>query len=324
VSQIEILICATGAAAVLAFLTMIVCLVKLGGQRATLDRILTALATPGGMSLGASIDGFSKRSEDISERNRAVLTAMDQGLRETLAASAREGLVAAFDKVQEGSKAQAEALGTFTASLQEAVGGIGARVEVLTEQVNGASERLHAAIMAKLGGAAVSAAEARADLARDLAVTVAEARERTETALRVFGEEQGKRLDAITTALGEAEIAAAQARADLLRDLSGTVTGSREQTEAALRMFGAEQGERLDAVATASREGSAATAREFGEFRNEVVGRLEAVRTATVETLGKSVETLGGISTAMASAQATTERALGEQREAVLKELAEA
>lgn len=60
-------------------------------------------------SLGGRFDAIERNNEVL----RRALNDMDQGLRREIASGSRDGMAAAFDKVQEGTKAQAEQLGTF-------------------------------------------------------------------------------------------------------------------------------------------------------------------------------------------------------------------
>src|ERR1044071_785110 len=62
--------------------------------------------TTGGLapSLGGRFDALERNNETL----RRDFNQMDQALRSEIAKGARDGLVAAFDKVKEGTKAQAE------------------------------------------------------------------------------------------------------------------------------------------------------------------------------------------------------------------------
>ena len=66
------------------------------------------------LTLGGRFDAIERNNEAL----RRALTEMDQALRHEIAAGARDGLAAAFDKVQAGTRAQAEGL----ASVQQALG----------------------------------------------------------------------------------------------------------------------------------------------------------------------------------------------------------
>ncbi len=61
------------------------------------------------MNLAGRFDGIDRSAEAL----RRAFTEMDQALRGQIATGARDGLAAAFDKVQEGTKAQADQLAAF-------------------------------------------------------------------------------------------------------------------------------------------------------------------------------------------------------------------
>lgn len=127
----------------------------------------------------------------------------------------------------------------------------------------------------------------------------------------------------ISTRLAESELAAAQSRADLLRDVTAAVDRARELIDAALKSFGEEQGRRLEGVEAATRGGGEAVAKGLSEFREEVVQRLEAVKQEASDTLGKAEEALKKIGETMTTAQAKVELTLAEQREIVLSRIGE-
>src|SRR3981189_2169393 len=76
------------------------------------------------INLRARFDGIDRNAEAL----RRALTERDQALRGEIAQGTRDGLAAAFDKVQEGTKAQSEQLGTFGTEL-------GARLDALADRV---------------------------------------------------------------------------------------------------------------------------------------------------------------------------------------------
>src|SRR4030088_2037187 len=61
------------------------------------------------INLSGRFDGIHRNAEAL----RRSLIEMDQALRAEIAQGARDGLAAAFDKVQEGTKVQSELVGTF-------------------------------------------------------------------------------------------------------------------------------------------------------------------------------------------------------------------
>lgn len=72
--------------------------------------LLRVTSADGSTSLTAAVAGRFDAIERNDEVLRRALGEMDQGLRREVAAGARDGLAVAFDKVQEGTKAQADGL----------------------------------------------------------------------------------------------------------------------------------------------------------------------------------------------------------------------
>lgn len=89
----------------LAVVTWVLLVVKRGSRGAT------AL----GLTFGGRFDAIERNSEALHR----AFGEMDQGLRREIAAGARDGLAAAFDKVQEGTKAQAEGLAHVQTALNQ-------------------------------------------------------------------------------------------------------------------------------------------------------------------------------------------------------------
>jgi hypothetical protein len=89
-------------------------LVSSRAHNAAVLRFLLPLGgTDGQPRLDARIDGIEKRLRDDGETSRRAFTELDQGLRKEISTGAKEGLTAAFDKVQEGTKAQSDELARF-------------------------------------------------------------------------------------------------------------------------------------------------------------------------------------------------------------------
>src|SRR3954451_577880 len=76
------------------------------------------------INLSGRFDGIDRNAEAL----RRSLIEMDQALRGEIAQGTRDGLAAAFDKVQEGTKAQSEQLGTFGTELGTRLDGLADRV----------------------------------------------------------------------------------------------------------------------------------------------------------------------------------------------------
>lgn len=92
--------------------------------------------------LSGRFDGIERNADSL----RGDLTRMDQGMRAAIADGARDGLAAAFDKVQQGTKAQAEQLGQFgrdlaggMATVQQAVNQL---VHAVDTAIGGLAERV--------------------------------------------------------------------------------------------------------------------------------------------------------------------------------------
>ena len=88
---------------------------------AALGWLVMALRAASGDANGPAI-AAAGRFDAIERNNEALrhaLTEMDRGLRGEIAAGARDGLAAAFDKVQAGTKTQAEGLVTVQQSLNQ-------------------------------------------------------------------------------------------------------------------------------------------------------------------------------------------------------------
>lgn len=93
---------------------------------------------------GGRFDGIDRNTEAL----RRALTEMDQALRGEIATGTRDGLTAAFDKVQEGTKVQAEQLGAFGKELGARLEGLADRVRTgfgeFTERLREQQEQLRA------------------------------------------------------------------------------------------------------------------------------------------------------------------------------------
>src|SRR5579864_6919982 len=91
------------------------------------------------MLVKSSAGGADGRFDAIERNNevlRRALNEMDQGLRREIAAGARDGMAAAFDKVQAGAKAQAEGLAHVQTALNQLA-------DTVRGGFDGFSQRLH-------------------------------------------------------------------------------------------------------------------------------------------------------------------------------------
>jgi DNA recombination protein RmuC len=115
-------------------------------------RAVMSQAQGGGLaaSLGVRFDGVDRNAELL----RRQVAEMDRDLRGEIAAGIHHGLATAFDKVQQGTAAQAEQLGRFGRELAEGLGGvrqaITAQQEQLRDKVEGKLEEIRSGNQAKL------------------------------------------------------------------------------------------------------------------------------------------------------------------------------
>jgi hypothetical protein len=163
-------------------------------------------------SLGGRLEGVERRLRDDGDGLRRALTDMDQALRRETATGAKEGLALAFDKVQEGTKAQSEQLGRFGGDLQTALGKLQIEITTLAEKMSGAITDLRTLVVEKLTEAEGAAAEGRTQALRDTTYAIACTRDAIDNALTGFGEQQGERLIQMERAVREGG-AATDARA---------------------------------------------------------------------------------------------------------------
>jgi DNA recombination protein RmuC len=98
------------------------------------------------VQFGTKLDGVERQFRADGEALRRVVTDMDQGIRKEIADSAREGLNTAFDKVQDGARAQSEQLGRFGGELQDALGNMRGEINRLAETVGTANTGLRSAL----------------------------------------------------------------------------------------------------------------------------------------------------------------------------------
>src|SRR5436190_14999349 len=132
--------------------------------------VLRIVKSQAGSSSGVAIklsgrfDGIDRNAEAL----RRSLIEMDQALRGEVAQGTRDGLAAAFDKVQEGTKAQSEQLGAFGTEIGTKLDGLADRVrsgfgdfsdrlreqqEQLREKVETSLEKIRTGNEAKIGRA---------------------------------------------------------------------------------------------------------------------------------------------------------------------------
>jgi len=97
-------------------------------------------------SLGGRFDGMERNSETL----RRTLTEMDQGLRREIASGTRDGFAAAFDKVQEGTKTQADGLNHVQQALNQLADTVRGGFEGFAQRLRDEQEQLRGKVDAKL------------------------------------------------------------------------------------------------------------------------------------------------------------------------------
>ncbi len=221
---------------------------------------LVKSSSGGGSGLTINLDGRFDGIERNAEALRRALTEMDQALRGEIAKGAREGLAAAFDKVQEGTKAQVEQLGEF-----------GGQLTALRELV-----------AEKLAEAETRAADGRAALVRDTADAVARAREAIDNSLRTFGDQQRERLLAAEQAVREAKDATEKSSGTTEKTLTGQreaiIAQLSQSTGAISERLGKELGELAERVRLGFDGFSGRLREEQEQLRGKVESKLEEIR----------------------------------------------
>jgi DNA recombination protein RmuC len=113
---------------------------------------LLVVKTRGGATDGLAIviGGRFDAIERNNEALRLALGEMDQGLRREIAAGVRDGLVAAFDKVKEGTTAQAEALTHVQEALNQLADTVRGGFDGFSQRLRDEQEQLRGKVDAKL------------------------------------------------------------------------------------------------------------------------------------------------------------------------------
>jgi DNA recombination protein RmuC len=97
--------------------------------------------------------GASERFDAIERNNevlRRALNDMDQGLRREIASGARDGMAAAFDKVQAGTKAQADGLAHVQTALNQLADTVRVGFDGFSQRLRDEQEQLRGKVDAKL------------------------------------------------------------------------------------------------------------------------------------------------------------------------------
>ena len=98
------------------------------------------------INLGGRFDGIDRNAEAL----RRTLTEMDQALRGEIAQGTRDGLAAAFDKVQEGTKAQSDGLAQVQQALNQLADTSRTGFDGFSQRLRDEQEQLRSKVEAKL------------------------------------------------------------------------------------------------------------------------------------------------------------------------------
>jgi DNA recombination protein RmuC len=200
--QLLIVIYIVTALVIVCVVLMACMLFSIKNQNAAFSKLVLSLGTAKGQpGLGARIDSVDARVRDDGQSLRRSLMELDQGLRKEISTGVRDSLVTAFDKVQEGTKAQSEELTRFGKALQEAVVKVQGEVAALSEKMTTVVNDMAKLLVEKLTEAEKSAADGRAGLLRDTSEAIVRARESIDASLKTFGEQQGERLATMATSI---------------------------------------------------------------------------------------------------------------------------
>jgi DNA recombination protein RmuC len=227
---------------------------------------------------------------------------MDQGLRREMAIGAKDGLALAFDKVQEGTKAQSEQLGRFGGELQTALGKMQSEITALAEKVSGAITDLRTLVVDKLTESEGAAAEGRSQALRDTTDAIARTRDVIDKSLTSFGEQQGERLVQMERAVREGGASAERTLTDQREVIVERLSDGQKEVS---NRLGKELGELADRVRTGFdgfserlRQGQeqlrGTVSEELKEMRRGNEAKLEQIQKAVDEqlqsALGKRLE----------------------------------
>jgi DNA recombination protein RmuC len=103
-------------------------------------------AGAGGIAVGGRFDAIERNNEAL----RRALGEMDQGLRREIASGARDGMAAAFDRVQEGTKAQADGLAHVQTALNQLADTVRGGFDGFSQRLREEQEQLRGKVDAKL------------------------------------------------------------------------------------------------------------------------------------------------------------------------------
>lgn len=266
---------------------------------------------------------FEKSVRDANEKLGTRLAELDQGLRAAVATGMKDGLVTAFEQVREGMLAQSNELARFGSTLKEDVGTVKTEVGTLSEKVAAALSGMTVVLNDKLSAAELAAADGRSILLRDTAAAILRAREEIDLSLKKFGTEQETRLNALDLTVKGGGVAVQAALGEFRTTVTEHLDHASDATNAALKLFGEQQGVHLDSIARTVKEGGEAAQTSQGGFRKEVTERLDAISTSSASLLKQATDTFMEIKAAVVASEEKTVAALASQHLAVLGRLAQ-
>lgn len=130
------------------YVALALALANLGLIGWVLFLVRSGAGNPSGLALnfGGRFDAIDSNNEVL----RRALTEMDQALRREIASGSRDGMAAAFDKVQEGTKAQAEGLVHVQDALNQLAGTVARGFDGFSQRLREGQEELRVKVEKKL------------------------------------------------------------------------------------------------------------------------------------------------------------------------------
>ena len=108
--------------------------------------VKSASGGAGGIAIGGRFDAIERNDEAL----RRALSEMDQGLRREIASGARDGMAAAFDRVQEGTRAQSDGLAHVQTALNQLADTVRGGFDGFSQRLREEQEQLRGKVDAKL------------------------------------------------------------------------------------------------------------------------------------------------------------------------------
>jgi DNA recombination protein RmuC len=274
-------------------------------------------------SQASLVSQFEKSLRDANDEVRKGLGELDQGLRSAISIGMKDGLVTAFEQVKAGMLAQTNELSRFGSTLKEDIGTVKTEVSTLSEKVTAALTGMTGVLNEKLSAAELAAADGRSILLRDTAAAILRAREEIDLSLKKFGTEQETRLSALDVTVKESGIAVQAILGAFKTTVVERLDHASEATNAALKLFGEQQGLHLESIAKTVKDGGEASHTSQAGFRKEVTERLDAISIASASLLKQATDTFTDIKSAIVASEEKTTAALASQHLTVLGRLAQ-